>query len=68
MSRLRVFAEAVWEFIVGDDWRLAAGVAVAIGVTALVADGGEVAAWWIIPVVVAALLGLSVWRSARPPS
>ncbi|HZU61967.1 MAG TPA: hypothetical protein VE983_13445 [Solirubrobacteraceae bacterium] len=54
----------VWEFVVGDDWRIAVGVAAALGVTALVAGTGS-AAWWILPAAVAAVLGLSVWRAGR---
>ena len=63
MNRLRSACAAIWDFVVGDDWRLALGVVVALGVTALVAGAG-VAAWWITPVVIATLLGLSVWRAA----
>jgi hypothetical protein len=53
----------VWDFVVGDDWRIAAGVVVALGATALVAST-KLAAWWILPVAVAALLAVSVWRAA----
>jgi hypothetical protein len=63
MNRLRAASAAIWDFVVGDDWRLALGVVLALGVTALVAGAG-VSAWWITPVVIAALLGLSVWRAA----
>jgi hypothetical protein len=54
----------VWDFVVGDDWVIAGGVVVALGVTALVADGGT-GAWWILPVVTGALLAVSVLRAAR---
>jgi len=37
--------------LIGDDWLVAAGVVIAIGVTALVATT-KVAAWWILPVAV----------------
>ncbi len=63
MTRVEAFLRFLWDFVVGDDWRIAAGVVVAIGVTALVA-GTSVAAWWILPVAVAALLAASVWRAA----
>jgi hypothetical protein len=66
MSRLEAAARAVWDFVVGDDWRLAAGVVAALGVTALVA-GSTVAAWWILPLAALVMLGLSVWRASRPP-
>jgi hypothetical protein len=55
-------ARAIWEFVVGDDWVTAAGVVLALGVTALVAGTGA-AAWWLMPVAVAGLLGLSVRRA-----
>jgi len=64
MSRLRALGEFIWEFVIGDDWRVAAGVVVAIGVTALVATT-KVAAWWILPVAVALLLALTLWRASR---
>jgi hypothetical protein len=56
MSRIKRLGRFSWDFIVGDDWRVALGVAVAIGVTALAAS------WWILPLAVAALLSLSVLR------
>jgi hypothetical protein len=64
MSRIEAFLRFLWDFVVGDDWRIAAGVVVALGVTALVA-GTSVAAWWILPVAVLAVLGGSVWHAAR---
>lgn len=67
MSRLPAPLRFAWEFVVGDDWRIAAGVVVAVGVTALVAGAG-VSAWWILPLVVVCVLGGSAWHAARPPS
>ena len=65
MSRLTSFLHFLWDFVVGDDWRIAAGVVVALGITAAIATT-DVAAWWILPVVVLMLLFGSVWRSATP--
>jgi len=65
MSRVRAFFRFLWDFVIGDDWRIAAGVALALGLTAAVAGTGW-SAWWILPVAVAGLLGGSVWRGARP--
>lgn len=59
MKRVLAF---VWDFVVGDDWRVAAGVVVALGATAVVA-GTSVPAWWVLPVAVIGLLGFSVWRA-----
>ncbi|HET9123768.1 MAG TPA: hypothetical protein VFN65_02655 [Solirubrobacteraceae bacterium] len=65
MARLHSAWLAIWDFVVGDDWQLAVGVIVALGVTAIVAGTGATA-WWIIPVVIGLLLFTSVWRAARP--
>jgi hypothetical protein len=64
MLRLRAFARFWYEFIVGDDWRVAVAVVAALAVTALVAAAG-LAAWWVLPVAVFAVLPLSAWRAAR---
>ncbi len=64
MTRVRAFALGVWDFIVGDDWRTAAGVLIALGVTALVASA-SIPAWWITPVIVVGLLMLSLRRAVR---
>ena len=52
------FARFLWDFVVGDDWRIAAGVVGAIAVSALLT------AWWLLPAAVAALLSASVWRAS----
>jgi hypothetical protein len=57
-------ALGVWNFVVGDDWRAALGVVVAIVATALVATS-TVAAWWVLPLAVVALLADSLRRAAR---
>ena len=64
MTRLRATAQFLWEFVIGDDWRIAAGVVAGLGLTALVSHT-SISAWWILPVAVAALLTGSVWRVAR---
>ena len=64
MNALRRFGAFWWEFVVGDDWRIAVGVVIALAVCAAVAAAGE-PAWWILPVAVAALLLGSLLRAAR---
>jgi hypothetical protein len=61
---LRAFGRFWWDFIVGDDWRVAAGVALALGLTALLTHNG-VNAWWLLPLAVGALLAGSVWQAGR---
>jgi len=59
---LRAFGRFWWNFIVGDDWRVAAGVALALGLTSLLTHEG-VDAWWLLPVAVAVLLADSLRRA-----
>jgi hypothetical protein len=66
VSRLTALGGFVYELLVGDDPRVAAGVAAALVVTWLLAHHA-VTAWWVVPLAVALLLGLSVRRVARPP-
>jgi len=63
MTRIRDAAMGVFEFIAGDDWRSAAGVALALVLTALM--DGSAAAWVVTPLVVAALLASSIRRAFR---
>jgi hypothetical protein len=62
MSGVTSLLAGVWEFVVGDDWRTAAGVVVALSATALLASAG-VAAWWVMPLAVLGLLALSLRRA-----
>jgi hypothetical protein len=64
MRRVRGFPPAVWEFLVGDDWRTAIGVTLSLGLTALIAAAG-ISAWWVTPLAVIGLLALSIRRAAR---
>ena len=59
---MRSFLRFLWEFFVGDDPAIAAGVVLTLGVTALVATT-SVPAWWIVPVAVVGLLAASLWRA-----
>ena len=64
MSRLRSFARFWWDFIVGDDWRVAAGLAVAVGFTWVLSHRGH-NAWWLLPLAVVVLLADSLRRATR---
>lgn len=61
---LRGFGAFWWDFVVGDDWRVAVGVVVALAGTALLADQG-LPAWWFTPVTVVLVLAMSLRRSVR---
>lgn len=61
---LHAFAFFWWDFVVGDDWRVAAGVVIALAGTAAFVVAG-VSAWWFTPVVVLVVLAWSVRRGVR---
>ena len=67
MTRARGILLGAWAFVVGDDWRTAVGVALALAATAIVA-AADVAAWWVMPPAVLGLLALSLRRAARGAS
>ncbi len=64
MSKVRAFGSFWLDFVVGDDWRIAALVVVALGATALLVAAG-VNAWWLVPACVAVVVPWSVWQAAR---
>jgi hypothetical protein len=64
VNHLRSFARFWWNFIVGDDWRVAAGLAAALALTWFVTDRGT-DAWWLLPIAVVLLLADSLWRATR---
>jgi hypothetical protein len=64
MAYLKRFLLFWFDFIVGDDWMLAAGVVIALFATAQLWQSG-LSAWWLMPVSVAALLAMSIWREIR---
>jgi hypothetical protein len=63
-ARLRGFGAFWYDFVIGDDWLLAAGVVIGLAGTYLLSHAG-VAAWWLLPVLVAALLPASLWKATR---
>jgi hypothetical protein len=67
VSALGSILRGTLEFVVGDDWRMALGIVIALAVTALVATSA-LAAWWVLPLAVLALLGDSLRRAARRAS
>ncbi|HET7556273.1 MAG TPA: hypothetical protein VFJ75_11525 [Gaiellaceae bacterium] len=64
MSKLRAFGCFWWDFVVGDDWQVAAGVLVALAATKLLTSEG-VNAWWLLPVGVVIVLAASLRRATR---
>jgi hypothetical protein len=61
---LRRFVQFWYDFLVGDDWTVAAVVVLGVAFTAIVTHQGW-NAWPVLPALVVATLGTSVWRTAR---
>ena len=64
MRQLRAFGAFWYDFVVGDDWRVAVGVVVALAATYGLSRT-SVPAWWVVPVAVAGLLTWSLVRATR---
>ena len=64
MTYVKRFALFWYDFVVGDDWFIAAGVVVAIAATyGLHKDGLD--AWWFLPPAVVVILAIAVARANR---
>jgi hypothetical protein len=61
---IRAFVDFWVDFIVGDDWTVAAAVGVALLVTWALHRAG-VAAWWLVPVAAIGATAVSLRRAAR---
>jgi hypothetical protein len=61
---MRNVALGLWEFVVGDDWRVAIGIAAMLGATALVA-AADLPAWWLSPLATLLILQRAVRRAQR---
>ncbi|MGA9114174.1 MAG: hypothetical protein WB802_10325, partial [Candidatus Dormiibacterota bacterium] len=62
--RLRAVVTFVDDLVIGDDWRIALGLAGAIALTAVLSRS-PVPCWWVLPAALLVLLPLSIWRTAR---
>ena len=64
MRYLKSFLLFWYDFVVGDDWMIAAGVVLALVASALLARR-DLNPWWLMPVAVVVLLVVSLWRETR---
>jgi hypothetical protein len=62
LSWLVGFGRFWYRFIIGDDWTVAASVALGLAATSLL-NNGHFPAWLVIPLVVIVMLRVSVQRS-----
>lgn len=64
IGKLKSFGMFWYDFVIGDDWRVALGVVIAFAATYAVSTT-SVPAWWIAPLAVVILLPFSLWRMVR---
>jgi hypothetical protein len=62
-ARLRAFGAFWYDFVIGDDWLVAAGVVIGLAGTYGLNRAG-VTAWWLAPLLIAILLPVSLSRAA----
>ncbi len=65
MSKIKAFGAFIYDFVIGDDWLVAAGVAVALIATYALSHAARISAWWLVPVAIVLLLPLSLRRAVR---
>jgi hypothetical protein len=65
MRRLKSIGAFWYDFVVGDDWRVAVVVVAALALTALLVHAVGADVWWLLPVCVFAALGGSLRRATR---
>lgn len=65
MNGLRRFGAFWYHFVIGDDWRIAAGVVFGLTLTAIIVHNAHIQAWWLLPVIVLGMLTLSLWHATR---
>jgi hypothetical protein len=61
MTYVKRFFGFWYEFVIGDDWSIAAGVALALGLTRVLVQLG-LNPWWLMPLAVTAALAISLRR------
>lgn len=65
IARLRAFGAFWYDFVIGDDWRVAVGVVLALVLTYVLSVATSIAVWWVLPVAVVVLLPYSLLRVIR---
>jgi hypothetical protein len=63
-TRIRAFAAFWYDFVIGDDWLVAAGVVISLALTYALSQAA-VPAWWLVPLFLVLLLPVSLWRATR---
>jgi hypothetical protein len=62
VKQLKSFGAFWYDFIIGDDWHVAALIVAGLALTAILAHAAGVNAWYILPVTALAALAWSLHR------
>lgn len=62
MRQIAALARFWWDFVIGDDWRVALGVVAGLALSALLVHE-SIAAWWLLPPSVLLILAASLRRA-----
>jgi len=62
--RVRAFLAFLYDFVIGDDWRIAAAVVAGLAVTYAVSQT-SVPSWWVMPALLVILLPATLCRATR---
>jgi hypothetical protein len=63
MKYIKAFGAFWYDFIVGDDWHVAALVVLGLALTAVLVHAAGVNAWYVLPVAAFAALAWSLHRA-----
>ncbi len=62
-SWIVAFGRFWYDFIIGDDWTVAAAVFIGLLVTGIL-NRNNIVAWWLMPLIVVVMTGISVQRNS----
>ena len=62
--RVRAFLAFLYDFVIGDDWRVAVAVVIGLAVTYAVSQT-SVPSWWVMPALLVIVLPATLWRATR---
>ena len=63
MRHIKAFGAFWYDFVIGDDWQVAALVVIGLAATAILTHAAGINAWWLLPIVVFAALAWSLHRA-----
>ena len=65
MNRIKEFGIFWYDFLIGDDWKIAFGVLAGLGLSALLVHLVNPSVWWLLPLVVIGTLAVSLRSSTK---